>query len=58
MNTSKNTSPKIYLKAAEYMGSDPEDTWVFEDVLHAIETTKEQVFIRWQCMTVQVKRIS
>ena len=43
-NTSKNTSPKIYLKAAEYMGSDPEDTWVFEDVLHAIETAKRAGF--------------
>lgn len=43
-NTSKNTSPKIYLKAVEYMGTDPEETWVFEDVLHAVKTAKKAGF--------------
>lgn len=43
-NTSKNTSPMIYLKAAEDMGTVPEDTWVFEDVLHAVETAKNAGF--------------
>lgn len=36
--------PDIYLAAAEYMGTFPEDTWVFEDALHAIQTAKDAGF--------------
>lgn len=34
------TSPEIYHAAARFMGTAPEDAWVFEDVLHAIKTAK------------------
>lgn len=34
----------IYLAAAEYMGTLLKDTWVFEDVLHAIRTAKNAGF--------------
>lgn len=36
--------PDIYLAAAEYMGTLPENTWVFEDALHAIKTAKAAGF--------------
>jgi HAD superfamily hydrolase (TIGR01509 family) len=36
--------PDIYLAAAEYMGTLLKDTWVFEDVLHAIRTAKNAGF--------------
>lgn len=36
--------PDIYLAAAEYMGTLPKDTWVFEDALYAIETAKNAGF--------------
>lgn len=38
------TEPDIYLKAAEYMGTSPEATWVFEDALHAAATAKRAGF--------------
>ncbi len=38
-DTNKN-EPLIYLKAAELIGTDPQDTAVFEDALHAITTAK------------------
>lgn len=34
------SSPKIYHAAARFMGTAPEETWVFEDVIHAIRTAK------------------
>jgi len=34
------SKPDIYLAAAEYMGTLPGDTWVFEDALYAIKTAK------------------
>lgn len=42
-NTSK-TSPDIYLKAAELMGSAPKNTWVFEDALYALRTAARAGF--------------
>jgi len=36
--------PDIYLAAAEYMGTLPRYTWVFEDALHAIKTAKSAGF--------------
>ncbi len=36
--------PDIYLAAAEYMGTLPKDTVVFEDALHAIKTAKDAGF--------------
>jgi HAD superfamily hydrolase (TIGR01509 family) len=36
--------PDIYLAAAEYMGTLPRNTWVFEDSLHAIKTAKSAGF--------------
>ena len=36
--------PLIFMKAAGLMGSRPEDTWVFEDGLYAIETAKKAGF--------------
>jgi len=36
--------PDIYLAAAEFMGTVPENTWVFEDALHAIKTAKSAGF--------------
>lgn len=36
--------PDIYLAAAEYMGTLPKDTWVFEDALYAIKTAKSAGF--------------
>lgn len=38
------TEPDIFLEAAEYMGALPEDTWVFEDSLYAIQTAKNAGF--------------
>ena len=39
------TRPDIYMKAAEYMGTRPEETVIFEDVLHAIRTAKKAGFL-------------
>ncbi|MGI6123858.1 MAG: HAD family hydrolase [Acetivibrionales bacterium] len=36
--------PDIYLAAAKHMGTLPEETWVFEDALHAIKTAKKAGF--------------
>lgn len=36
--------PDIYLAAAEYLGTKPQDTWVFEDALHAIQTAQAAGF--------------
>ena len=36
------TKPDIYLQAAEYLGTRPEETLVFEDVIHAVRTAKRQ----------------
>ena len=36
--------PDIYLIAAEHMGTQPEDTWVFEDTMHAAATVKRSGF--------------
>ncbi|HHW47622.1 MAG TPA: HAD family phosphatase [Clostridiaceae bacterium] len=36
--------PDIYLAAAEFMGTLPENTWVFEDALYAIRTAKSAGF--------------
>ncbi|MBQ8474784.1 MAG: HAD family phosphatase [Clostridia bacterium] len=30
------TKPTVFLRAAELMGSTPQETWVFEDALHAV----------------------
>ena len=38
------TQPDIYLRAAEYLGTRPEETVVFEDVIHAIRTAKQAGF--------------
>lgn len=36
--------PDIFLKAAEILGSTPEETWVFEDAVHAVRTAKQAGF--------------
>lgn len=51
-NTDK-TKPDIYLAAARSMGSIPEETLVFEDALHALETAKRAGF-----RTVAVEDVS
>lgn len=38
------TSPDIFFQAAEKMGSDPSETWIFEDALHAVTTAKKAGF--------------
>lgn len=38
------TEPNIYLEAAKYMGTKPEETWVFEDASYALETAKKAGF--------------
>ena len=38
------SQPLVYQKAAEYLGTKPGDTCVFEDVLHAIQTAKRAGF--------------
>lgn len=43
LETTKH-DPFIYLKAAELLGTAPEDTAVFEDVLHAVKTAKSAGF--------------
>ncbi len=37
--------PDIYLEAASRMQTEPKDTWVFEDALHALATAKEAGFL-------------
>ena len=39
------SSPKIYLEAARRMGSEPDETYVFEDVIHAIRTANRAGFV-------------
>ena len=39
--------PTIYLRAAELLGTMPEETAVFEDVLHAIKTAKTAGFVTY-----------
>lgn len=39
------TKPDIYLEAAKYLRTKPEETLVFEDVLHAIHTAKSAGFL-------------
>ena len=39
--------PTIYLRAAELLGTVPEETAVFEDVLHAIQAAKSAGFITY-----------
>ena len=39
--------PTIYLRAAELLGTKPEETAVFEDVLHAIQAAKSAGFITY-----------
>lgn len=36
--------PDIYLEAASWMQTEPKDTWVFEDALHALATAKKAGF--------------
>ena len=43
-NTSK-TSPDIFIRAAEFLGTDIGDTLVVEDMLYAVETAKKAGFI-------------
>ena len=38
------TKPDIFLQAAEYLGTRPEETLVFEDVIHAVRTAKKAGF--------------
>lgn len=40
----KEKSPAVYLNAQEFMGTKPEETWVFEDVLHGIRTAGKAGF--------------
>ncbi len=40
----RKMKPDIYLRAAEYLGTRPEETVVFEDVIHAIRTAKQAGF--------------
>lgn len=39
--------PTIYLRAAELLGTKPEETAVFEDVLHAIKAAKSAGFVTY-----------
>lgn len=38
------TKPLVYEKAAEYLRTKPEETWVFEDAAYALETAKNAGF--------------
>lgn len=38
------TKPDIYVSAARYMGTNPAETYVFEDVIHAVKTAKTAGF--------------
>lgn len=38
------TKPDIFYQAAEKMGSEPRNTWIFEDALHAVTTAKKAGF--------------
>lgn len=44
LRTSKG-EPKIYEEAAKLLGTANEDTYVFEDALHAVETAKRAGFV-------------
>lgn len=46
LNTNKRV-PAIYLRAAELLGTAPEETAVFEDVLHAVQAAKSAGFITY-----------
>ena len=39
--------PHIYLRASELLGTKPEETAVFEDVLHAVKTAKAAGFVTY-----------
>lgn len=39
------TSPLIYQRAAEYLKIEPEDIFVFEDAIHAVETASKAGFV-------------
>ena len=41
---SSKSHPDIYYAAALQLDTDPSDTWVFEDALHAIRTAKKAGF--------------
>ncbi len=43
LNTSKR-EPEIYIRAADFLGTEPEETLVFEDVLHAVRTAERAGF--------------
>ena len=43
LNTTKN-EPHIYETAARFMGTNPKETFVFEDALHAIQAAKQVGF--------------
>lgn len=43
VGASKNV-PKIFLDASNFLGTDPEHTWVFEDGLYAVRTAKNAGF--------------
>ena len=38
------SKPDIYLKAQEFLNFKPEEIYVFEDVLHAVQTAKKAGF--------------
>lgn len=38
------TRPTVFLRAAELMGAEPENTWVFEDALHAVTSASKAGF--------------
>jgi len=40
----KRESPAVYLNALAFMGTEIEETWVFEDVLHGIRTAGQAGF--------------
>ena len=40
LNTSKRSSPLIFDTARLWMGTEVEETWVFEDAVHAAETAR------------------
>lgn len=46
LKTNKSV-PTIYLRAAELLGTMPEETAVFEDVLHAIKAAKSASFVTY-----------
>lgn len=39
--------PTIYLRAAKLLGTEPQETAVFEDAIHAIKAAKQAGFITY-----------